>query len=172
MNGTNSMKRVGLVISIFMCATLSLCLPMIGVISSLIQSGKFQLGMYLLNFIISFLISFLISMFLPTARINMALERKFGLKCHQLKTRILEAAISDLIYTPLLSVSMSSLAWYNIKELVGNAPPYLPMVISSLLISLAVAFIIIFIALPLYMRLALRICDVDVSKGRPDDNSK
>ena len=163
-----NMKRVGLVISIFMCATLSLCLPIIGVI----QSGSFSLPMYLLNFVIGFLVSFLISMMLPTIRINMALERKFGLKCNKLKARLLETFLSDLIYTPLITIFMTSIAWYNLKKMGAETPPYIPMILSSLAISFVVAYIIIFFALPLYLKIAMKICDVEIPKERPKDLDK
>ena len=156
------MKRVGFLVSLMMCLTLSLCLPIVGVI----QSGGFKLGMYLLNFTLSFVISFLITMLFPAMKLNLMLEKKFGLKFGSLKTRLVETFISDLIYTPILTVIMASLAWYSMKKAGEETPPYLMMILVSSLISFVVAYIIILVTVPLYLKLSMKMCGITMDRKK------
>lgn len=162
------MKRVGFLVSVLTCLTLSICLPFVGVI----QSGSFRVGMYLLNFTLSFAISFIISLVFPAIKVNMYLEKRFRLKIGSLKARLVETLVSDLIYTPVISIIMTTLAWYGMKSSGEQIPPYIGMILVSLLISFAAAYVIIFITVPLYLKLAMKIMDIPAPGRSPDERDK
>lgn len=147
------MKKVGRMMGLLMALTLSLVLSFVGVFTS----GQFTVPGFLISFLISFVISLLIGLVVPMPKVNMALGQKMHLQPGSLRARLVESLVSNLIYTPLITVSMVTLAWMNIRRLSGgHQPPYVPMLLRSLAISLVVAYLLIFLVSPVYLRLSMK----------------
>ena len=164
----NNLKKVGNVVSFCICLTLSFILPLIGVV----QSGSFKAGVYLLNLVISFTLSYSISLLVPLLKINMMLEKKLKLRTGCLKARLLETLVSDLIYTPLITTVMTSFAWYNIKTAGDGAPPFIPMLLTSVAISFTVAYIVIFFTAPIYVILGMKMHDIPMPELNKDNGKE
>lgn len=147
----NKMKKVARGMAILMGVTISFFLSLLGNL----LSKHFTLVGFLISFGVSLAISLLIGFIVPMKKINDSLESKLGLEEHSLKTHFFETLISDLIYTPIITIVMMLMAW---KRATGQGAqiPLAPMLISSLLISLAVGYVLIFIFMPLYMKFLLK----------------
>lgn len=151
MEQRKKMKKIGIQMSLLMGVTLSFFLSLTGVLSS----GQFTIPGFLINFLISFVISLIIGFLVPMKKVNDSLDAKLGLQPYTLKTRLFESLISDLIYTPLITLCMITLAHHNAAAH-GAQIPYVPMLLRGLLLSLAVGYVLIFIFMPLFMKLVLK----------------
>lgn len=151
------MKKVSTFMNLTMGVTLSFCMSLIGNLTS-------EKGFTIVGFLVSFVASFLISLFIGfNIRIGMIegmICGMAGAKRGSMKARFLETVISDVVYTPLMTFCMVLLAWF----MSGKAFPFGPVFFRSFLISLAAAFIIIFIVKPLYFNAAVKKYDVDIDK--------
>lgn len=145
------MKKIGFQISILMAFVISLCLSFVGTFCS----GQFRLPSCLMSFGISFLISLVIGFIVPMRKVHAALEQKCGLVPGDLKTRLAEAAVSDLIYTPIMTFAMTFAAYKNAVAH-GAKMPYLPMFGKSLIISLLAAFCVIYLVTPVIFRFVMK----------------
>ena len=72
-----------------------------------------------------------------------------------MKTRLFESLISDLIYTPIITLIMITLAHHNATSH-GAQIPYVPMLLKGMLLSLAVGYVLIFLFMPLFMKLVMK----------------
>lgn len=151
MDQMKKMRKIGREMSLLMGVTLSFFLSLTGVLSS----GQFTLPGFLINFLISFVISLIIGFLVPMKKVNDSLGAKLGLAPHTLKTRLFESLISDLIYTPVITLVMITLAHYNATSH-GARIPYVPMLLRGMLLSLAVGYVLIFIFMPLFMKLVMK----------------
>ncbi|MBR1702393.1 MAG: hypothetical protein IJ716_10610 [Lachnospiraceae bacterium] len=145
------MKKIGRQMSLLMGVTLSFFLSLTGILSS----GQFTFPGFLINFLISSVISLIIGFLVPMKKVNDSLGAKLGLKQHTLKTRLFESLISDLIYTPIITLVMITLAHRNATSH-GARIPYVPMLLKGILISMAVGYVLIFIFMPLFMKLVMK----------------
>ena len=143
------MKKAELKMGMLMGASMSVCLSLAGMLSA----GQFSLVPFIKNVLISFLISQVISNAVPLRRLTMAAVRKNGSKPGSLPARLLETLVSDLILTPLMTLVMVYLA-YRQATAQGAVIPFLPMLVKSELISLVVAYVLIFFLTPVYEKLA------------------
>lgn len=152
------MKKVGIIMSICMGITLSLCLSLIG---NLRAEGGFHLPMFLVSFAASTLISLIIGFCVPMHKISMAITK--NMKPRSIAAKLIEALVSDIIYTPFITLSMIILVRFMADKMSGgNAqlPPFFVMFIGSLIVSLIAAYFIILIVSPLFMKLAFAIAGV------------
>ncbi|MCR4908627.1 MAG: hypothetical protein K5985_07320 [Lachnospiraceae bacterium] len=83
---------------------------------------------------------------------------KCGIKGGTLNARLFESLISDLLYTPFITLSMVLLAWNMAKR---QAPPeaqipFLPMFLHSLGLSLVIGYVLIFFLTPFYLNITFR----------------
>lgn len=157
------MKKIGLHMSLLMGVTLSLCLSLTG----LLRAGQFAVPAFIVSFIISFVISMIIGLMVPMSKIGAAAVKKAGLEERSLKARLLESLISDLIYTPIITLCMVLMAYMKIKG--DNKPPFAGMLISSEVVSLIVGYILIFIFQPLFLKFLLKKNGIG---GPPDMNGR
>ncbi|MBR1763791.1 MAG: hypothetical protein IJ746_00170 [Ruminococcus sp.] len=146
-----NMKKIGMQVSILMSLTLSFCLSL----SGNLLSGKFTVPGFLISFAASTVISLVIGLLVPMKRVGDAAVSKAGLKEHSLPARCLESLISDLIYTPFITLVMVFLAYKNATRH-GADLSFLPMFGKSLLSSMVIGFVLIFIFQPLYVKLVLK----------------
>lgn len=147
-------KKINLQMGLLMSVTLSLCLSATGLLSA----GQFTVPALLMNFAVSFVISMVISVLIPMNKVNAAADRKLGLAPGSLKTRFFESLLSDIIYTPILTVAMVTIAYFNVKAHApaDKVPPYAGMLIKSLVISLLVGYVLIFIFMPIFLKFVLK----------------
>ncbi len=147
-----NMKKIGMQMSILMGISMSFCLSLTGVLSS----GHFTIPAFLSSFIISTIISLIIGFFVPMKKVSDTAVEKAGLTPHTLKARLLESLISDLIYTPVLTLCMTGMAYYNAVSHGQSMPPYLLMFLKSLLLSMIVGYVLIFLLTPVYLKLIMK----------------
>lgn len=145
------MKTIGLKMNILMSVTLSFSLSLTGTL----LSGHFTVKAFLLGFALSTFISFLIGIVVPIKKIGDGLAHKFGLDERSMPARLISALASDIIYTPILTLSMVVLA-HRQAAAHGNDIPFVPMLLRALAVSLIVAYIIILIVTPVFIRLVLK----------------
>ena len=74
------------------------------------------------------------------------MEKNLGLDPRALNTRVLESLVSDLIYTPIITLTMVGIAWYQSH---GHMPFWLSF-FRSLLITFLVGFVLIFFLMPVF----------------------
>lgn len=151
----NKMKKVGMTISIFMGVTLSFCLSLTGNLMGSRQSGAFSVPGWLISFVVSTLISLIIGFIVPMKKISDSIQGRFG-GPRSLKARLIDTLVSDIIYTPVITLAMVALAYKNAVAH-GAQMPFAPMFLSSLIVSLIVAYILIFILMPVFLKLSLKL---------------
>ena len=100
---------------------------------------------FLISFAVSFVISIIIGLFVPMKKVNDALGRKLGLEPGKLGTRCFEALISDLIYTPVITLVMVFMAYKSATSHGGN-PPFVPMFLKSLALSMVLGYVLVLAA--------------------------
>ncbi len=155
------MKKVGLFMSLFMGVTLSFFLSLTG---NLTAKSGFSPIAFIVSFILSTIISLLIGFIVPMRKIEGGITKAIGLRERSLPANIVSALISDLIYTPLITLAMIALARkMAMKASDGHAelPPFIVMFLGSLALCFVVAFILILIFTPLFFRLSLKLSGVD-----------
>lgn len=149
--GALRMKRIGHRISIMMGITLSLCLSLV---AHLFLADEFKFGAFLLSFAISLTISLIIGFLIPMKKVNDSVDRKLGLKPYSIGARLIESFVSDLIYTPIITVVMTTISYF-IATSNGADIPFGPMFLKSLLVCFLVGYVLIFIFMPLFMALVI-----------------
>ena len=149
-------KKIKTSMGLMMGITLSLCLSFVGIVSS----GQFTLPGFIVSFFESLAISLIIGFIVPMKPIEEKACAKAGVTDKPFARRALGSLISDLIYTPVITIAMVTLAYFKIK---GPRPPYPMMLGKSMIISLVVAYLIIFLVSDFYMGLIMK----NVTKGKP-----
>jgi len=143
------MRTAGRLISMMMGFILSFFQSLAGQL----RSGHFSFSGWMISLALSIGISWLIGYIVPMGKVSRNICRK--LKCPEgsLKARIAESAVSDLIFSPFITLANIFLARRNIP---ANAKPtFFSMYISSLLISLAIGFVLVFIFQPICKKFVL-----------------
>jgi hypothetical protein len=148
------MKKVGLQMAILMGIVMSFFLALIGTLTS----GHFTLPAFLISFLLSAIVSILIGLLIPVGRVTQAMDAKLNLTPGKLSTRICESLLSDLIYTPFMTLVMVGFAYtMAMKQSGGNAGlSFWPMYLRSLAICFAAGFVLIFIVTPLFLKLLIK----------------
>ena len=144
------MKKVGRRMGILMGVTLSFALSLLGNLTS----GHFTLQGFLISFAASTLISLIIGFFLPMKKIGDSFCAALHLKPRSLPAHCAGSFLSDLIYTPVITLAMVALAW-KMAVSHGMQMPFLPVFLHSLGLSMIAGFVLIFIFMPLYLRLLM-----------------
>lgn len=144
------MKKIGRLMNIAMGIALSFCLSLTGMLTS---PAKFEGVEFFLNFLISTVISIIIGFLVPLRPIT---EKVCGnIPRGSFKRRCVEALIPDIIFSPVMTLAMVALAYYNNHKM-GGQMPFLPAFIKSLIISLIVGYILSFILMPLFLKRLLQ----------------
>ena len=152
--GALRMKRIGRRISILMGITLSFFNSLVA--NLFLAKEGFKIGAFLISFGISLVVSILIGLIVPIKKIHDSVVRKFHLKPGSLGANAVEALVSDLIYTPIMTLVMTLVAWIMANKQNPNADiPYLPMFLKGLAVCFIVGYILAFIFAPLYTRLVV-----------------
>ena len=147
---TDKMKRIGRQMSIRMALLMSFALALIGTLTS----GHFTVPGFLVSFVISTVISLIIGIVVPVGKISGDLCRKKQLPQGSLKARLLESLISDLVYTPIMTLIMVAFAYIMVMKSSGGRAQisFLPMFLKSFVICMIAGYILIFIFMPLFLK--------------------
>ena len=154
------MKKVGIIMSLLMGVTMSFCLSLTGILSS---GQKFDLKQFLISFGASTAISIIIGVIVPMRKLEGGAVKTLKLREGSIPARLVSAFVSDLIYTPVITFAMILLVRKMVMdESHGKAklPPFSEMFTESLIISFIVAFFIILIITPVYMKLSFKLAGV------------
>ena len=146
-----NMKKVGQEMSVFMGLCMSFVLTAVG----LITSGHFTLIDFLLNFVISFLLALILGLAIPVRSIVEVTVRKLGLDHEGFRARLLDALITSLIYSPIMTFLMVYIA-YRTAVAHGARITLGPMLMKAELICLPVAFVLGFILSPIILKFVLK----------------
>lgn len=146
-----NMKKIVTQMNILMGVTLSFFLSLIGNL----RADRFTLLGFLVSFLVSAAISMLIGLAVPVKPLTDKLEAKLGIAPRSLGAKFFDPLVSDVIYTPVITVVMTLIA-YKQATSHGAQIPLAPMLISSVLISLLVGYVLIFICMPLYLKLVFK----------------
>ena len=144
-------KKIGLQVSILMSLTLSLCLSL----SGNLLSGHFIVKGFLISLLTSIVISIIISLLVPMKKVGEGVVARSGLREHSISARCLESFVSDLIYTPVITLVMVFMAYKSASKHDADIT-IAPMIIRSLLLSLMLGFVLIFVFQPLFVKLVLK----------------
>ncbi len=142
-----AMRKVGMKMSISMGLILSFCLSLVGNLTS----GHFTVPGFLVSFAASTVISLIIGFVIPTKKVGDSVCDKLNLK-PGLGRRCMETLVSDLIYTPIITLCMIILARKMGESHGAQFPPFIVMFLSSLATSLLVAYVIIFFLMPFLIK--------------------
>ena len=133
------MKKAGQKMSLCMGITMSFFLSLTGLLSS----GHFTVPSFVINFLISTVISLIIGLFVPMKKVTDTAVQKTGMTPGKFGTKCFESLISDLIYTPVMTLCMVALAHHNAVSHGQEMPPLIRMYLPSLALSMIVGFVLI-----------------------------
>ena len=137
--------------SLLMGLSMSFILTIVGMLTA----GQFTVPGFLKSFLISFVVSMIIGLIIPIRKVSNGVLKKLDARPGTLKARILEALVSDVLYSPLMTLVMVYLA-YREATSHGARIPFGPMLLKSEIISFIVAFILSFILTPVFMKTVVK----------------
>ena len=152
------MKQVGRQMSLYMGLVMSACLSVVGVLTGNIgnlAAGRIGVPQLIVSVLISFAISFAISLLIgflvPIHKVSASVAKNMK---PGIGRRCLETLVSDLIYTPVITLAMTAFAYMQVMRASGGKAPlsYGPMFSSSLAICMVVGFILIYIFTPILLK--------------------
>lgn len=148
------MKVVGRKMAVCMGVLMSFALALTGNMAS----GHFAVPGFLISFAISLLISLAIGFLIPIGRVTQGACKGLGLGIGTLPARLVESLISDLIYTPFITLVMTGFAYQMvIRQSGGEVRPVFAMMFArSFLICFIVGFVLIFIFQPIFLKLIMK----------------
>ena len=155
------MKKIGMQMSILMSVTLSLLLSLLG--NAL--SGHFTVPGFLLSLVVGLFFSLAIGFLLPMQKVGSAACKKANIEFASMKGRLFTSLISDLIYSPIITLSNVVLG-YRSAVAHGQNPPFVPMLLKSLIISLIVGYVLVLILTPLFLRLVMKKNGIPPQEGK------
>ncbi|MCR4645820.1 MAG: hypothetical protein K5695_10510 [Oscillospiraceae bacterium] len=147
------MKRIGRTMNILMAVTLSLFLSFTGTFTS----GNFTLPGFIVSFIASTIVSLIIGLVIPIKPISDKIAEKAHLQPRTFGRRCMDALVSDVLYTPILTLLMVGLAYFMASRHGSPIPvPFILMFLKSFAISMIVGFILAYIFQPLYLGMLIK----------------
>lgn len=148
------MRSIGIKMNILMGVTVSLILSLVGTMTG----GHFTVGSWLISFGISLVISLIIGFVVPMKRLGDMACGKCKVNPESLKGTLISGVISDIIYTPIITITMVNVMLGNAaKHAPAGAVPTVSKVLpGSLLITLLVGYIVIVVFQPLYLKMLIK----------------
>lgn len=149
------MKKIGILMAVFMGIIMSFSLSLVGTL----LSGHFEIPAWLISFGISLVISLAIGFIVPMKKIGDAVCAKCKVAPNSMEGNKISGLISDLIYTPLITVVMVVVMVTNARKHIPAEVLELgqgPSVGKELLISLPVCFIVGYILILIFQPLLLK----------------
>lgn len=145
------MRKVGILMNVFMGLIMSLVLSFVGTMTS----GHFAIMSWGVSFLISFVISLVIGFAVPIKKLGDGACAKCKVNPMSFKGTLLSAVISDIIYTPIITIIMVVVMLkMAVKHAPAGAVPSVGQVLpGSLIICLLVGYVVIVIIQPLLIKL-------------------
>ncbi len=146
----NEMRMVGRKVGLRMGVLMSFFLALIGTVTG----GHFSVPGFLISFILSVIISLVIGLVVPMGLLHAAARRRLKLETGSFPARLVETLISDIVYTPVLTLAMTAFAYgMTMKQSGGMAQiPFVPMFLKSFIICFVAGYILIFIFMPIIFK--------------------
>ena len=151
-----NMKKINLFMGIYMGLVMSVFMTITGVCTGMLPNvlkgnvpPQAMIGSLISGFLISFVISMLIGFVVPMHKVTEAATKNMK---PGLGKRCIETLLSDLIYTPVISVVMVAFAYMSNQKKGIAGPPYIAMLIPSLIACFIVGYVLIFIFQPLFFK--------------------
>ncbi len=145
------MDKVGKQMNIYMGVTLSLCLSLAGTLTS----GHFTVSGLIIGFVVGTVISIALGYLIPIKKITDTVCEKMEVEENTGAGRCISALVSDVLFTPIITLVMVILAYVNTVSH-GGSMPFVPAFIKSFVVCFAVGYAVIFLVTPLFLRLAIR----------------
>ena len=147
-------KKIGRDMSLLMGFTMSLFLSLVGTATS----GHFTVQGWLISFVASLAVSLVIGFVIPVGKVSGDVSRSFNLVRGTMKARLVESLTSNLIYTPILTFLMVTLAYNMAMRQSGGMADlqFGPMFIHSLIITFIVGYILVFFLQPFFVKRLLK----------------
>lgn len=144
------MKKVGILMNIFMGFFMSVILSLVGTLSG----GHFTVPSWLLSFAISFVISLVIGFLVPIMKLGDLACEKCKVNPRSLPGNLISGVVSDLIYTPLITIIMVNVMLHNAAKHApaGMVPTVGQVLPGSLLLCLVIGYIAIIILQPILIK--------------------
>jgi len=144
------MKKIGIKMTVSMGVVMSFILSLVGTL----MGGHFTVPSWLISFVISLLISLVIGFIVPIKKVGDAFCNKCKTNPESMKGNLLSGIVSDLIYTPLITVIMVVVMLGNAaKHAPAGAVPTVGQVLpGSLLVCLIVGYVVIIIVQPILLK--------------------
>ena len=151
------MKAIMIKMTIFMGVIMSFVLSLVGTL----LGGHFTVVSWLISFAISFVISLIIGFAVPIKKLGDMACNKFNVIPESLKGTLISAIISDLIYTPIITIIMVTVMLKNAvmhlpPEAAAHAPTVGQVLPLSLIVCLLVGYVVIVIVQPLLIKTLIR----------------
>lgn len=151
------MRKIGAQMNLLMGTMMSFCLSLLGNL----LGGHFTVIGFLISFVISFIISLIIGFGIPHRKWSENAVRAFGAKPGTIQARLVEALISDCVYTPIITLAMVAFAYFTSRanaapEALGHMPSFMQMFLGSFAACMVVGYILIFVFMPLFMKLVFK----------------
>lgn len=148
------MKKVGMLMNICMGFSMSFLLSLVGTL----MGGHFTIPSWLVSFVISTVISLVIGFLVPIKKLGDMLCAKCKTDARSFKGTLLSAIVSDLIYTPIITVIMVVTMLGNAAKHApaGAVPPVSKVLPGSLAVCLLVGYMAIVILQPLFIKALMK----------------
>ena len=158
------MRKISFQISLLMGLTMSLVLSIVGNVTG---GGNRPVPAIItgiaISFVISFVISIIIGLVVPMKKVNDAVCRAAKTSPYSLKGKLATSFVSDLIYTPIITLAMTFMAWQQMpEEAKAHIPGYPAFFLKSLAICFIVGWVVAFIFQPLYQKIIFKKNGVEV----------
>lgn len=149
-----NMRKIGMMMAILMGFTMSLVLSLTGTVSG----GHFTVPSWLISFGISFVISLIIGFVVPIKKVGDAVCNKVNVVPESFKGNLVSAFISDLIYTPIITIIMVVIMVGNAAKHApeGHAPSIGQVLPGSLILCFVVGYIVIAIIQPVFLKMLMK----------------
>ncbi|MCQ2082326.1 MAG: hypothetical protein MJZ11_11775 [Lachnospiraceae bacterium] len=150
-----NMRVIGMKMSILMGVSMSLILSLVGTL----MGGHFTIPSWLISFGVSLVISLVIGFLIPMKKVGDWFCNKCKTNPNSPKGSLLAAFVSDIIYTPVITISMVvlmlNLAKKNAPE--GAEVPTVGQVLpGSLIVCFLVGYVVIAILTPVFLKMLMK----------------
>lgn len=147
------MRAIMVKMTVLMGLVMSFILSLTGTL----MGGHFTLPSWLMSFGISFIISLIIGFVVPIKKLGDGLCGCFKIVPESFKGTLVSACVSNLIYTPIITIIMVVVMLKNVAahmpaDQVQNVPPIGRVLPGSLIVSFLVGYVVIVIVQPLLIK--------------------
>ena len=145
------MRAIGIKMNIMMGLTMSFVLSLVGTL----LGGHFSIPSWLISFGVSLVISLIIGFIVPIKKVSDIFCNKCNTKPESGKGNLLSAFISDVIYTPIITIIMVSVMLTNAAKHApaGAAVPTVGQALpGSLIVCFIVGYVVIAVVQPIYIK--------------------